>query len=96
MKLKSKILYSSLASAAVLMTSIFVPIVPCKTAPGVPNPIWSWKMCSLNPDKISTLGSITKYLGYSSSLKDTYVLIIAISFAVAFSFFHFFISTRGK
>ncbi|MCK4997526.1 hypothetical protein KAS08_04425 [Candidatus Pacearchaeota archaeon] len=94
MQLKKKVMYSGVISAATLITSIFIPIIPCRTAPGVPNPIYSWTLCSLNPDKIHTLGTITEYLGYTTSLSETYILTILISFIISLGFFHFFMGKR--
>lgn len=89
MQLSKKVMYAGIISAATLITSIFIPIIPCKTAPGVPNPIYSWTLCSLNPDKIHTLGTITEYLGYTTSLSESYILVIAISFIISLGVFHF-------
>ena len=92
MQLKKKLIYSGLASASFLIVSIFIPIVPCRLAPGIPNPIYKWTLCSLNPDKI--LGNyIVEYLGYTTSIRDTYVLTLLIIFAIAMIFFHY---TTGK
>jgi hypothetical protein len=94
MQLKNKFIYSGIFSAAVLITSIILPIIPCRTAPNIPNKIYKWTLCPLNPDKVSSLGSITEYLGYTSSLKDTYMLTIIIAFILAMIFFHYI--TRRK
>lgn len=88
-------MFSAVVSAATLITSIFIPIIPCRIAPNVPNPIYSWTLCSLNPDKIKLLGSITEYLGYTTSLKDTYILVVGISFLIAFIFAHFFLRRKS-
>jgi len=96
MQLKKRLLYSSVISAAALITSIFIPIIPCRTAPGIPNPIYKWTLCSLNPDTIKSLGSITEYLGYTTSLRDTYILTIIIAFLAAMTFFHFTAKTKRK
>ena len=94
MQLKNKFIYSGIFSGLVLMASIILPIIPCRTAPNIPNKIYKWSLCSLNPDKVSSLGSITEYLGYTSSLRDTYILTIIIAFIVAMIFFHY--TTRKK
>ena len=92
MQLKKKLIYSLATSATFLIASIFTPIIPCRVAPGIPNPIYKWTMCSLNPDKI--IGNhITEYLGYTTSLRDIYVLTLLIIFTVAMIFFHY---TTGK
>jgi len=94
MQLKQKVIYSVIASAVGLLTSIFIPIIPCQIAPGVPNPIYKWTLCSLDPEKISSFGLITKYFGYTTSLKDAYILTLFIIFVVVMLFLHY--TTRTK
>jgi len=89
MQLKKKLMYSGIISAATLITSILIPIVPCRVAPGVPNPIYKWTLCSLNPDKTAITRSIREYFGYTTSLTDSYILILLITFVVAMIFFHY-------
>ena len=96
MQLKKKLMYSGIISAATLIASIFMPIIPCRTAPGVPNPIYKWTACSLNPDSVSSLNSIKEYFGYTTSLTDSYVLTLLISFIVVMTFFHFTTRKRKK
>ena len=96
MQFKKKLMYSGIISAAILIASIFIPIVPCRIAPGVPNPIYKWTTCSLNPDSINSLNSIREYFGYTSSLADTYILTLLISFIVVMTFFHFTTRRRKK
>ncbi len=96
MQLKERLTYSGLISSIALITSIILPIVPCRIAPNIPNPIYKWTLCSLNPDKVSALGSITEYLGYTSSLRDTFFLIIIIAFIAAMVFFHYTARKRNK
>lgn len=94
MQLNKRLMYSGIISIVALIGSIFIPIIPCQTAPGVPNPIYKWTVCSLNPDKISKLGSITKYFGYTTSLRDAYILTLIITFAVVMVFLYY--TTRRK
>lgn len=89
MQLKKRLTYSGIVSAITLITAIIIPIIPCRTAPNVPNKIYKWSLCSLNPDQVSSLGSITEYLGYTSSLRDTYLLTILIVFIATIVFFHY-------
>ena len=89
MKLKKNLILSGMVSAATLITSIFIPIIPCRFAPNVPNPIYAWKVCSLNPDKIKSIGHIIEYFGYSSSLTDTYIITLLTSFLITFTILHF-------
>ncbi|MCK4650490.1 hypothetical protein KAT36_04645 [Candidatus Pacearchaeota archaeon] len=96
MQLKKKVIYAGIVSAATLITSIFIPIIPCRIAPGIPNPIYKWTLCSLNPDKISSIGSITKYFGYTTSLRDTYLLTLFIIFAVVMLFLYYTTIRRKK
>ena len=96
MQLKKKVIYAGIVSAATLITSIFIPIIPCRIAPGIPNPIYKWTLCSLNPDKISSIGSITEYFGYTTSLRDTYLLTLFIIFAVVMLFLYYTTIRRKK
>ncbi|MBT6690012.1 hypothetical protein HN903_04435 [archaeon] len=96
MQLKKRLMYSGIISAISLITSIIIPIIPCRTAPNIPNPIYKWTLCSLNPDKILPTGHITEYLGYTTVLKDTYILTIIISFIAAMIFFHYTAGKRKK
>lgn len=94
MQLKKKLMLSGIVSAGALVSSILIPIVPCRTAPGVPNPTYKWALCSLNPDQVNLLGSIKEYYGYTTSLTDTYILTLLITFVVVMMFLHF--TTRRK
>lgn len=94
MQLKKSLLYSGIISAAILITSIIIPITPCRIAPNIPNRIYKWTLCSLNPDQVSSIGSITEYLGYTTSLRDTYIITVILSFIVAMIFFYY--TTRKK
>ena len=96
MQFKKKLMYSGIISAAILIMSIFIPIIPCRIAPNVPNPIYKWITCSLNPDSVSNLISIKEYFGYTTSLTDTYILTLLISFIVVMTFFHFTTRKRKK
>ncbi len=96
MQLKKRIIYSGIISTITLIFSIFIPIIPCKTSPNIPNQIHKWTLCSLNPDKISSLGSLTQYFGYTYSLRDTYILTIIISFIIAMLFFYYNTRVRNK
>jgi len=94
MQLKKKLMYSGLISAAALVTSIILPIIPCRKSASVFPPIYKWSHCSLNPDKVSSLNSVTEYFGYTQTLTDSYILVLLISFVLAMAFFHF--TTRRK
>jgi len=93
MRLKTKLIYSGIVSAAALITSIIIPIVPCRTAPSVPNPVYKWGLCNLNPDT-QTIGHIREYFAYTSSITDSYFLVVLIAFAVSMIFFHY--TTKKK
>ena len=94
MLFKKKVIYSALVSAAALIASIVMPLIPCRKSAALYPPIYKWTLCSLNPDKISSLNSVTEYFGYTTTLLDTYILTLIISFAVAMIFFH--LTTRKK
>jgi len=94
MLFKKKMIYSALISTAALVTAIIIPIIPCRKSASIIPSIYKWTLCSLNPDKISSLNSVTEYFGYTTTLLDTYILTIIISFVLAMAFFHF--TTRRK
>jgi len=96
MYFKKRLMYSGIISAATLIASIFIPIVPCRIAPGVPNPIYQWTTCSLNPATTTSLTSIKEYLGYTTSLTEAYILTLLISFIVVMTFLHFTAGKRKK
>ena len=96
MQLKKKFIYSGLISSITLIISMIIPIIPCRIAPNIPNPIYKWTLCSLNPDNVSALGSITEYLGYTTSLRDAFFLTIIIAFIAAMVFFHYTARKRNK
>jgi hypothetical protein len=96
MQFKKSLMYSGIISAGALIASIFIPIIPCRIAPAVPNPIYKWTTCTLNPDSITNLNSIKEYFGYTSSLTEAYILTLLISFIVVMAFFHFATRRRRK
>ena len=96
MQFKNKLMTSGIIAATTLITSIFIPIVPCRIAPGVHPPIYKWRLCSLNPDKFNVTGSIREYFGYTTSLTETYVLTLLITFAVVMLFLHFTTKKKKK
>ena len=94
MQFKTKVIYSTVFAALLLIASIVMPIVPCRTAPVVPNPTYKWAMCSLNPDSVISINSIREYFGYTTSITNSYFMLIIISFVAAMVFFHF--TTKKK
>jgi len=94
MQLKKKLIYSAIAASAALITSILIPIVPCRLAPAVPNPTYKWTLCSLNPDIQTYSNSIKEFFGYTSSLTDSYFIVLLLAFGIAMAFFHY--TTRRK
>jgi len=89
MQLKKRLIYSGVVSAATLIASIFLPIIPCRIAPGVPNPIYKWTLCSLNPGDINASRHIREYFGYTTSSIDSYILVLLITFLMAMIFFYY-------
>ena len=89
MQLKNKIMSSLVVAAGVLVASILFPIVPCRTTPNVPNPVYKWGFCNLNPDTVQSTFSLKQYFGYTTSMTTTYFLILLITFAAAMIIFHF-------
>jgi hypothetical protein len=94
MRFGKKVIYSALISAGALLASIMMRITPCRIAPRVPNPVYKWKMCSLNPDQISSSYSINEFFGYTSSMTEAYMITIFLAFIISYIVLHFF--TRKK
>lgn len=63
-----KVLNKSLIIAvAVIILSFILPIVPCKTAPVVADPTYTWSMCKLpNPFSEQLLGVSQKFWANST------------------------------
>jgi len=74
MKLKRKLIISGVISVGTLIASAIFSIIPCRTAPGIPNPVYKYMLCSLSPNSIGSLGSIREYYGYTTSLTNAYIL----------------------
>ena len=74
---KKKISFSITIALAVFFLSMFFDVIPCQTAPNVPNPQYSWTTCNLNPD-ISKTGIQRKYFGYTTSIRESYILSLVI------------------
>jgi len=91
---QKKVMSSAVISAIGLILSIALPIIPCRIGPSVPNPIYKWKLCSLNPDQVPKLNSIQEYFGYTTSIMDSYFIVLLIVFVVSMLFFHF--TTKNK
>ena len=84
MRFHKKIIYSLVFALIIFFLSLGVKIIPCQTAPEVPNKNYSWNFCSLNPDGHSTIGIHRLYWGYSDKLTDAYFITILLSFILGF------------
>lgn len=84
MRWKIRVLVPVSMALIYIITSFFVKIVPCQISPNVPNPIYSWGLCSLNPDLMSPFGVQNIYWGISSQLTDTYIISLIIVFILVF------------
>lgn len=69
-------------SLAYFFSSFFVNIIPCQMAPNVPNPIYSWALCNINPDQISSFGIQKLYFGITTKLAETYFISLVLIFAI--------------
>ena len=94
MKLQKKLIISFFFAFAVFSLSLFSNFIPCQTAPAVPNPDYSWNFCSLNPDSILDLTTERVYLGYTSSLTKTYVVMFLGSFLVSMLVLDFILKNK--
>jgi len=87
MRLIKKIIYSLAFALFIFFLTMFSQIVPCQIAPNVPNPQYTWGLCTLNPDQSSQ--AKTLFLGYSENLTEAYFIIIFISFILSIIVLHF-------
>lgn len=84
MRFHKRLVYSFVVALIIFFLSLGAAIIPCQTAPNIPNPQYSWTVCTLNPD-INTQSPILKnYLGITSNLTQAYILVIGGIFILAF------------
>ena len=94
MKFKSKVIYSWLIASLMWLISVLVPIIPCQKGANVPNPNYTWEMCRLSPDLMSSLDLKTYFFGYTSSMTETYFIVLVLVFLLSFGAIH--LITRKK
>jgi preprotein translocase subunit SecG len=82
MNFLKKVNFSLIFAIVFFVISMLVSTIPCQKAPSTPNPEYSWKTCTLNPDTYQNFEGNLLYLGYTTSLAETYVLVLAISFFI--------------
>lgn len=71
MRFGKKVSISALGSIGVFFSAMFFNIIPCQSAPNVPNPTYVWKLCSFDPNTLST--SIKNlFFGYTGDLRQAY------------------------
>jgi len=63
----------------------FVPFIPCKTFPVIPNPTYEWSLCSLNPFILNNVTGVGHYyFGVNFDFTPImYLLTIVISYLLA-------------
>ena len=96
MRWKIKLAIPALASLGYLITSFFVKIVPCQISPNLPNPSYSWALCTLNPDNSSLFGIRDLYWGITPQLSEAYLLTICLIFICLFLFLTPFTHKKSK
>jgi hypothetical protein len=92
---KNRLLIPIFAALIYLIASFFIQIVPCQISPNVPNPVYSWGLCSLNPDRVSPFGIQNTYWGMSPKLTDAYIISVIAVFVVVFVIMLIVPKTRG-
>ena len=85
MKFTKKINISLIITLSFFIFSMLVSTIPCQKAPSVPPLTYTWTTCNLNPDNYLNFEGNVQYLGYTSSLAETYILVLAIAFLVPFA-----------
>jgi hypothetical protein len=96
MRIQKRLTNSAIFAVIIFFLSMFIPIVPCQTAPLVPNPTYQWNICTLNPDSINLVGVERLYFGYTTSITSAYFVLIIISFVLAMLVLHFVAKPRKK
>jgi len=89
MNFRKRLISSVFISVAVFISSLILPVIPCRVAPLVPNSSYQWTFCNLNPDSVNRVNSIKEYFGYTTNLTDAYFITLIIVFVAAMVFFHF-------
>lgn len=92
MELKKNLIIPFLASFFILILSFFISFIPCRFAPRVPNPHYTWSLCSLDPESSLISSSFIEYFGITSSLKMSYLILIFSVFLICFLLNHFIFS----
>jgi hypothetical protein len=69
-------------------------IIPCQTPPNVPNPVYTWKMCTLNPDTHAASSNMNLYFGYTKSLTEAYIITLILPFIISLIVLHFAARTK--
>jgi hypothetical protein len=95
MELKKRISYSLIFSLVVFVIALFTTLVPCSVSPNVPNPQFSLKLCSFNPDFQPGEIMLVKYFGFTESLMDAYLVFLVGIFLISFFFLKIF-KEKGK
>lgn len=85
MKLMKKINISLIITLSFFIFSMLLSTIPCQKAPNIPPLNYDWKVCNLNPDNYMNFEGKILFLGYTESLAETYILILALSFLVPFT-----------
>jgi len=96
MLFKKKVIYSWLISSGALIASILFPIIPCQIGANVPNPNYSWSMCRLSPDLMASTDLKTFFFGYTSSMTESYFILLVFVFMLTFGIIHFLTKKRKE
>ena len=93
-----KVLNKALIIAIVITILSFIfPIVPCKTAPVIAEPVYVWSMCKLpNPIGEQLLGLSTKYYATTTDSLTGFLIHFIIIFAIITIIFILIRKKAGK
>jgi len=95
MKLKNKVIFSSILAIGSLVSSFVFPVIPCQIIANVPNPESGYSLCSLNTFSSQSYDSLISFFGYTDSLIISYLIILASTFCLGFVFLTIF-SRKSK
>jgi len=84
MILHKKLVYSFTFALIIFFISLGLNIIPCQTAPNIPNPKYTWTLCTLNPDIHIQNQLENKYFGSTTSLTESYIIVLVSVFILAF------------
>lgn len=96
MKFKQGVMVSVWTSLAYYFSTLFANTVPCQVAARVPNPQYTWSMCTLNPDLFASQTMQTLFFGFTSKAIEATIIAVVAPFIILFLLFTLISKKRKK